>query len=489
MLNQTRLEQTRRELKRLQEAIITWFKMRRERDKHQQYHTQLNVLEAVLTAALGRIEAALDGVPLDSSSGTFYSACRVFDRRIMWVHRVWEYFQDKFDQRDDPLLGPTLAAADEVVWSCYTEVFQNAAKGEPEVKQGPAPLPYIELRHSPHAIPRAEPPPDLRSNIDAPFLQEYLKQLPIPIVGLPTDCAHDPWWLISLGHEVGHHVQYDLLPDWHLVELFGEQLGRTVMAHPATMNDNQVAQRWNGWGREIFADLFSILCMGPWALWAITELELADEQTMCKSKTLYPSPVARLALMQRFIEALGLNSQTMNSVVSALRPKDKIALTVPTVEELIEIPLSAENNQAQGVNTDLSVVPEVAAALAGFSIGTAGPLKQLCGWNKSEFEPYQLVFNLADELLKPLPPQPLRNLRGARLFTSAAVAAWMAVRNEVDETLRRDKMARLAENVVTAIKESRQEGTRAARGYLVETDVERLGEELSRLPLGADLEQ
>jgi hypothetical protein len=65
----------------------------------------------------------------------------------------------------------------------------------------------------------------------------------------------------------------------------------------------------------------------------------------------------------------------------------------------------------------------------------------------------------------------------------------MAVRNEADETERRDKMNRLAENVVTAIRESREEGTRAAREYLTEPDVEKLGEELSRLPLGDDLEQ
>ena len=46
--------------------------------------------------------------------------------------------------------------------------------------------------------------------VSAPFMQTFLAGLPIPTVGLSEGCGQAPWWLIYIGHEVGHHLQHDL---------------------------------------------------------------------------------------------------------------------------------------------------------------------------------------------------------------------------------------------------------------------------------------
>ena len=50
--NQVRIEQTRQEQALLQAEIQSWLKMRRDKDKQQQYHTQLKVLEKALLKPL-----------------------------------------------------------------------------------------------------------------------------------------------------------------------------------------------------------------------------------------------------------------------------------------------------------------------------------------------------------------------------------------------------------------------------------------------------
>jgi hypothetical protein len=488
LANQIRVDQARRQHTHLRGEIDLWVKKRRSKDIYQQYHTQLNVLEGVLLGALCRIEVAINQLPLHSSSTELYSACRILEKRVVWIRRVWDYYRKKFDQRDDPVLGSILAAADEVVWSCYAGVFQNATIQDKRIRQGAVPLPYIELLYSPHAIPRAEPPPDLKSDIDAPFLQEYLQHLPIPVVGLPASCIHDPWWLIYLGHEIGHHVQYDLLPDWQLIEYFGDLLQRVIGSNTASRGDERITQRWVNWGREIFADLFSILCMGPWALWTINELELANEGRMLIAKTLYPPPITRLALMHHVINELGLNPDIMQKVVIALTQDSTITLNVLTLEQLDQLPSRAAGEQAKAVAKDLMIAPKVAEAIVGFNIGVAGTLKQLCDWSTKAFEPYQTVSNLASALLQLNPPHPLRNLRGARLFASAAVAAWTSIATNPDADERSKRMAYLTVNIPPTIRDSRQEGTRAAPGYMAEPDIEKLADELSRFPLPKDIE-
>jgi hypothetical protein len=192
--------------------------------------------------------------------------------------------------------------------------------------------------------------------------------------------------------------------------------------------------------------------------------------------------------MHHVINELGLNPDIMQKVVIALTQDSTITLNVLTLEQLDQLPSRAAGEQAKAVAKDLMIAPKVAEAIVGFNIGVAGTLKQLCDWSTKAFEPYQTVSNLASALLQLNPPHPLRNLRGARLFASAAVAAWTSIATNPDADERSKRMAYLTVNIPPTIRDSRQEGTRAAPGYMAEPDIEKLADELSRFPLPKDIE-
>lgn len=484
IVNQVRIDQTERELLSLREAIGTWVTRRQNADVKRQHHTQLTTLELVLMNALGKIEAGLKGVSPAASGNKVYAECRLFERRVVWVRRLWEYYRGKFDQRNDDDLKEVLAAADEVVWSCYCEIFRKAKEQDSSIERGTAPLPYIDLHYSPHAIPRAESPSDLRSDVDAPFLQNFLKQLPIPIIGLPAVCLQSPWSMIYLGHEVGHHVLHDLLPDLGLQTLFETRLRQTVSA---ATSDDETTERWEAWGNEIFADLFSILCMGPWALWAMTELELGDESAMFKSKTLYPSPLVRLALMAGMVEKLKLKNPKALNNFSLKQMSDAVHLDA--------------SEQAKEAAADLRLVPEVAGAVTTFAVGDVGSIKDLNGWDASEFNAHGLVETLADELQQRI-ATPILNLRGARLYTSGAVAAWVNMTgawaeaetldaSQVPDSVERGRQrGSLCEHVMSVVGNSRETGTRSAERSAEKATptaaLETIGAQLGDLLMQAD---
>jgi hypothetical protein len=468
--NRVRIEQTRRELDRLRAEIEDWLARRIKADERKQYQTQLNVLGTILTTALSGVQTALDGVS-PHVTGAVYSTCRLYDRRLVWVRRLWEYFRRKFDQRDDTQLGPVLAAADEVVWSCYAGAFQNAQASLPQLTRGSAPLPYIEPRYSPQAIPRAEPPPDLKSEVDSQFVQDFLAELPIPVVSLPPSCVTAPWWLIYLGHEVGHHVQYDLLPQSQLVGAFGQLLASAVKAEPE--GHDKTAQRWEKWKLEIFADVFSVFNMGGWAVWAMTELEMADEPTMFRSKPLYPSSVVRLALMSAVADKLGLDGR---AALRGLNPQTMV--TGPPVFD------ENKHDLRQLAALDLKFVSGMAAAVVKQSLGGAGRFEQLCDWRREDFMDDGAVYHWKEGFSGREPLAPELTLRAARLAVSGALAAWAEVSVIEDTEQRAEAQAKLVEDVLPMIAQSREEGTRAAEPP-PPTDVEQFGDKLARLLLEA----
>jgi hypothetical protein len=480
VLNEVRIDQTRRELESLCKQMRLWIDKRLKADKREQYHTQLTVLNDVLEAAARTVEDGLRGVSATSASGVVYDACRNFDRRIVWLNSVWDYYREKFDQRDDDALAPTLAAADEVVWSCYAEIFRRA-----EFPRGTTPLPYIELGHAPHAIPRAEPPPGLKSDVDADFIKKFLQELPIPIIGLPVNCLRAPWWLVHLGHEVGHHVLYDLLPGFKLEKVFNECLESAVRA--ASNEDDDAVARWLPWAPEIFADLYSILCTGRWGTWAMAELEISDEEKMLEAKTLYPAPVVRLALMDACASELKLDSGNALASVSF-----KQAAASPLLEE----------DEWQTTAEDLQIAQSIAASLVGLNIEGAGLLKDLSGWDAHVFNPQGTVEILAGELREGT-ALPKEEIRGARLYTSASVAAWSNLMRgwingqpeapEAEEqrlkrvTKQGEQMLDLSNHVRAVVSESREGGTRSAEKATPVTESAKLGAKLGDMLLERDL--
>jgi transposase-like protein len=459
LTNEVRISETERELNSLCKQISGWLKGWRERDERQQYHSQLNTLDTFLTRILEGLRVDLEGINSNSNSGDVFAACQEVDRRLVWLRRSWRFYADKFDQRDDNDLKAVLKAADEVVWSCFAEVFEHGAK---ERRAAP-PLPYIEPTYSPLAVPRDDPRILKDPKISGDFFRDYLVQLPIPLVGLPPTCLESPWWLIFLGHEVGHHVQSDLMPDHQLESQFASWLGE------------QGGERWSLWGQEIFADTFSILTMGVQALWAMTELEMAPAAEMLvekrSNKAYYPPPVVRLRLMAELATEL---EQDGGWGLRNLVPAGK--LTAPEQEETQKL-----KKRRQAVNALLERVESLAIALRNYSPAGLGRLDDLCGWKIGNFSAFGSVTRWRNHLRGLAAHDPGPSLEAPRLIVSGAVAAWAQITALEDKGQRKAARDVLQENLPTLVVANQQEGKRAARKPPALTDAGALADEVAQL--------
>src|SRR5262249_36518575 len=201
-----------------------------------------------------------------------FSRCGTLDAQVGLIERYWRYYRERLEQRDEPARRRALAAADHVVWSCFT--------GLGGTDPSAVPLPYFDPITSPIAMPRAAVPQGLRP-VDR-MLASLLAELPLPLVALPSALLDAPWWLVLLAHEVGHHLQYDLEPRQALV-------GKTGDAIAAAAGD--AANRWLPWRFELFADACSVIAIGPVAVHAIAELEWGSLDAMGAHRAAYPPAV------------------------------------------------------------------------------------------------------------------------------------------------------------------------------------------------------
>lgn len=436
-MSQARRAQTAMELDRLGGEITRWLAHRRAADPRGQYTTQLAALESFLQAAVEQLAGAVQQLPGDGDVGEAYDQCRTFDLRTVWLRRAWDFFREKFDQRDDPVVGPLLQAADDVVWSCYRQVFVQAEARGLELRPGPAPLPYIDSFYSPEAFPAENVPPDLKSSVDVMFLREHLNRLPVPVVRLPPASVRSPWWLVYLAHEVGHQIQYSMMANVALVGKFREKIGQVISDQ--VQDDPDAAERWMSWSREIFADVFSILMAGQWAVWAMVDLELRRAPEMFKRRAQYPAPAVRLLLMGEVASRLGLPA------------KDGLRGAVPAADEWPDEPTRA----------DAAAVGVVATAsldnLPGFDV----PLRDLCSFDSSDFGQDGAVAKWVADLLGVDPRTPDRRLKTARLVAGASLAAWADIIMDGNANLP-DRRTSLAERSLAAICANAEEGTRAA---------------------------
>jgi hypothetical protein len=332
-LKQARQEQSLLELDRLIAEFDSWLDQCRNLDRDAQgiyvgrHKTQLEAIESVVLGALRALRHHLHALDLVRPAGDVYDDCRDYDMAIVWARRLWSYYRDKFDQRlDEERMRPLLRAADEVVWSCYRQVFVRA----PNSPQGAPPLPFIEPAFAPGAIVAGRLPPALKLFVDLPFLDPFLAKLPLPLLQLPPWFVDAPWWLVYVGHEVGHFIQKDL----GLEQPFRE--GVAAAAKAAGSAQDQAF--WEAWHREIFADIFSLTVMGPWAIYAIRDAEWASPAAMALRKDEYPAPAIRLAIMVEAAARLGLDVKMIDGMLAAVDLKTAIESTPETRRDRDVIP-------------------------------------------------------------------------------------------------------------------------------------------------------
>jgi len=307
-------------------------------------------------------------------------------------------FQTRFDQRDTERAKATLEAADEVVWSCFGPVLQNARDRGVKIPPYPAPLVCLESEALPSALPPTVVADELRSwlrNTDrdprwTELLAETLRTLPIPIVRLPAAAAHSPWLVVLLAHEVGHHIAFALRPKWALVREFKAGLRAAVaVVDPGQQKD------WEGWANEVFADVFSVLAVGPMAARALADAIAAPPDKMAAGTTDYPPPAARLGVMKQIAKVRNLSLPELPGLTAAAPS--------PAVD------------------------PKVLEAVATYSLsplpGIEHTLEDLLDFDSRDFSEAHEVERIAQ--VTAADPRPTREPKTARLLAAAAYTAWL----------------------------------------------------------------
>jgi hypothetical protein len=279
-------------------------------------------------------------------------------------------------------------------------------------------------------------PQGLKRDVNGAVLAEFLETLPVPVVRLPPSCTHAPWWLIHVGHEVGHHLQYDLADSQGLVRGFQDLVRATVVEGGA---DEDEADRWAGWSREIFADISSVALMGPLAVHATVEFEITSAAELTKPRPLYPSPYVRAHFLAAIAERLELPVQE---------------------------PLALLNAGASGAAAakDVDLAQRVATVATGALPGLGHSLAKLVDLRPQDYGSNRggavnvWFARMRDTQAVNTPPQ----LRSARLATTGAYAAWRRITTEPDASKRAEARRALAMRSRALIAACAPEGTREA---------------------------
>ncbi|WNG60509.1 hypothetical protein F0U59_41755 [Archangium gephyra] len=425
LINRCRRERVQDELLAFKHDLDAWLKAQRgsRREVGPQYWSQLDSVEAYLRNARKALDeqfGKLDGLLPEAD---FYEACRLMELRVLWLRRTWRFFRERFEQRDDAIMARILRAADEVVWSTWQPVSEYVRILGLPFQVMSAPLPFIDLEHSPALTRTVElVPRELKRDAGKELLHSHLRKLPVPLIHLPVMCIHSPWWLVFIGHEVGHQVQFLLGLD----DSFPECLCQTVRAReekhdsPDALDDSL---RWKGWAREIFADVFSLVSMGTAALWAIAEFVQRSPESMRRSYDgKYPPVAIRLELMAQVAEALGFGE------------KARLPLRGMDAGELVKGTPQAER--------DLAIIPSVVERVLGSLPGVDTSFVKMLDFEHAHFE-----------VDWPNVPEPI-NLLTSRRLASAALRSWIQTERIDTDAWREKARRRLAERAQDLLEKS-----------------------------------
>ncbi|HEX5745999.1 MAG TPA: hypothetical protein VFZ09_07130 [Archangium sp.] len=417
LANRCRRERVREELRAFGHGLDVWLKERRDRDVGHHHGSQLDFVEGYLRSARRNLDEQLEGLDGALPEARFHEECLGMELRALCLRRMWRFFRERFDQRDDAVMGPLLRAADQVVWSTWQPVHEYVRLLGLPFQAMPVPLPFIDLEHSPALTRTVEPVPrELKRDAGKELLLSHLKKLPVQVIHLPVMCLHSPWWLVFIGHEVGHQVQGFL----GLEDAFAESLCQTVRTEAQARGSPDALEdslRWRGWAQEIFADVFSLVSMGTAALWALTEFAWRPSERMRESyDRRYPPAVIRLELMAQVAEALGFGEE-------ARRP-----LRGMEAARLVKGDPRAER--------ELALVPRVVGLALGRLPGVDCSFAEMLDFRHAHFE-----------VDWPHVPEPI-NLLTSRRLASAALRGWLQTERIEADARREEARRRLAEQAL-----------------------------------------
>lgn len=431
------------EVRRLRARVETWRERRAAADPNNAHQTVLRLVTSEVDGSLARLEPEYEAIaPLQR--GEAYERCRRLDAVLAFVWQLWEWYRVRLDQRDTSVRD-LLFAADEVVHSCYTVAFPVKA-----TRPAPEPLVYVEPTLTPdaqrwHVLPEGVEPPAGQTDVAQQILADRIQGLGVPTIRIPALTRDEPWILALLAHEVGHHVQQGLGG-----EVWGGFATAVADDVAATLGDS-AARRWRGWGREIFADVFGVLAVGPWLTWAISELEWRADANMGVASTGYPPPPVRWSLMLSVLAEAG------------------VPQAPPAVAEAVKAAQTLPDDVMLAVRADLAVVRQVAQLAVP---GDVVALPVRAGVPNAAVPAFSSItrFARADHLPKGAVATWANRLRGggvavksggqadARMCAAAAACVW----SELPDDATRDRREDLAGRILEQLRACHEPGTRAA---------------------------
>ncbi|MDX1418171.1 MAG: hypothetical protein R3293_28485, partial [Candidatus Promineifilaceae bacterium] len=224
--------------------------------------------------------------------------------KMLGIYRIWSYFRSKLNLRRDQQFEKLLRCADELAWDCYQPARAKALDSgfiELEALKEP-PLVYFIGAASPEAQARTTPfIPEGLSDRDIIDFAALVLSLPVPIVGVPWFQLNHLPALPVVAHEVGHAVETDFQLTEPTIALFNE-----------LVTDPQRREAWLSWRKEVFADVYASICMGPAYLVALIDFLLAEKDDIEKEERLpgnwgdYPTRSLRVLLNLKVLDKLNL---------------------------------------------------------------------------------------------------------------------------------------------------------------------------------------
>jgi len=191
---------------------------------HSQIERITSRIDGLIDARLKELQA-IDNVDL-------LARTRLIEEKILAGHLIWEFFRGRLSQRNDGYLRPFLRACDEFAWSFYEglrkrylETSMRLRKPDAALVAKEPPLVYLNGGWSPFSVSREKAFELDRPDLDgadegSPWLAslefaEVMRNLPVPLIGLPWYQVNHLPDVFVLGHEMGHVAEWDfeLTPD------------------------------------------------------------------------------------------------------------------------------------------------------------------------------------------------------------------------------------------------------------------------------------
>jgi hypothetical protein len=296
-----RRDRTERDIQRLRTAVIGWEARMLTSEIRTRHTGQLETLRGVFVAACDRLARDLKD-PAKVSPDNLHAGCDAIDLQASYLQAAFDYYAERLEQHREPPdeddaaeaaqrrhEARALRAADELLWSCYRRLFAGTAR-----PPRPPPLTFFDPSTAPWALELDKsfhPADSLAARLPE------TENVPLRLLAVPRWMASEPWSLVLVIHELGHHV----LREQKLQGAFG------VLCAGAARQAGEPgrATLWQNWAEEVFADLFAAAAVGSEYVAALGEIVRGSPADMMRQPARYPATYVRLRVIQQFLELHG----------------------------------------------------------------------------------------------------------------------------------------------------------------------------------------